>query len=196
MALTNKPFQEWMPAIALSGGWQEEETGKVNNTTFDPGGMGNPVSGYLDQDWNPVQLEINRRVQKMMAGNRLLGWQTAFQMAMAADPSLAGKNWDAINVELIRRTKQMMAGNNALNYGRALEAVLRDDPTFCLNYRAAKMSQLGTGVDLSTNDVDAEIMPLVKDKIAASDGKMAFMDGWRAVLSERPDLGRRRKAAM
>jgi hypothetical protein len=162
----------------------------VSNSNF------NPVSGYLNQDWNPVQLEINGRVQRMMAGDRRLDWAAAFQAVMAADPSLAGKNWDAINVEISRRVKAQMAANNALDYGRALQAVLLGDPNLARDYRAAKFTQLGAPCLSAVNQVDAEIAPMVKEKIVMNEGGIDYRTAFNLVLRERPDLARRRMDAL
>jgi hypothetical protein len=172
---------------------RERERENVNTSMF------TPVSGYLDQDWNPVQLEINRRIKARMAEDRQLNWQVAFQRVMASDPSLAGKNWDAFQVELSRRVKELIAKNNALDYRAAMQAVMNDDSNFSHDYGTARVMALpspgvveGPGVNRSA-DVNAEMLPLVKDKIAASDGRTSYGEALRLVLSERPDLARRYK---
>jgi hypothetical protein len=158
---------------------RERERENVNTSMF------TPVSGYLDQDW--------------MAEDRQLNWQVAFQRVMASDPSLAGKNWDAFQVELSRRVKELIAKNNALDYRAAMQAVMNDDSNFSHDYGTARVMALpspgvveGPGVNQSA-DVNAEMLPLVKDKIAASDGRTSYGEALRLVLSERPDLARRYK---
>jgi hypothetical protein len=211
-ALTNRPFLEGLPAIAMSDAeWakeqeQQREASRVSSPNF------NPVPSYLRQPWSAVQNEIEGRVEDMLRGNKLLDWNQAWTAVTTADPGLADQVWDAVNVELNRRIRELQASNNydpntgapsprptgrPLGYGSALDAVMRADAGFARYYRAAKEAQIGGGAELSsTGQVDAEIAPLVKEKIAASEGKMGYRDAWRAVLSERPDLALRRSAAM
>jgi len=182
---------EWATEIARGKGQRVENGAR---------GVFNPVSGYSDQDWNPVQLEINSRVRTRMLENKQLNWQAALQMVMNADPSLAVRSWDAINVELSRRVKAMLAQSGSQDYGAALRAVMNDDPNFARDYLAAKGAYLArTSARAPASEesaVDSELLPLVKEKIAASEGKTSYGEALRLVLSERPDLARRRKATM
>ena len=158
VALTNKPFQEWLPAIALSDGWQEE-------------GIDRPALA-------------NQKASKVS--------DTVFNPA---------SSWDAFSVELNRRIKWMLKEDSSKDYRTALTAVMLDDRSFARNYLAAKIRNLGSpGVEMPHADqragVDAEMLPLVREKIAASDGGMDYGAALRLVLTERPDLARRRMDTM
>lgn len=207
-ALTNRPFLEGLPAIAMSdAGWKrEQETTNVSSPNF------TPVPSYLVQDWNPVQREINGRVAALLTANKLLNWNAAYSDVMAGDPSLVSKAWDAVNVELSRRVRQMQDQNNydpmtggmsakpagrPLGYEQALNAVMGNDGDFARYYGNLKTAWLGRKFNPDpVNQVDAELLPLVQEKIAASDGRMGYRDAFMAALSDRPDLARRRNAAM
>jgi phage I-like protein len=182
------------PQLAQSTRGMGGNEGNVNNMNF------GTVSGYLDQDWNPIQLEINRRIQQKMATDKRLSWNEAYQLVMDADPKLAIGIWDALQVEMNRRVKQMMAGNSALDYGRAQEAVWRADPALYRDYQAAMKGNPNPGVrpvnEQLQQQVDTEIEPLVQAKIGLSEGGMDYGQAWIAVLNERPDLRRRRMATM
>jgi hypothetical protein len=205
-ALTNRPFLEGLPAIAMSdAGWRREVT-NVSLPNF------NPVPSHLQQDWSQAQREINGRVGQMLTANRLLNWNEAYQAVMVADPGLAPRAWDEVNVELNRRVKQIQDQNNydpstgaisakpagrPLDYRRALTAVMNNDAGFARYYADAKAAWLGRQSQPdAVNQVDAEIAPLVREKLAASDGRMGYRDAFMSALSERPDLARRRNAAM
>jgi hypothetical protein len=161
---------------------------------------GNRTMGYSDQDWDGVQLEIARRVQRLMAANLQLGYGDATEAVFQADPSLAQADWDAIQVELTRRVKETMAGNNQLDYNRALQAVMAGDPNICRRYYAAKNRLLSApGVQprgSQGDEVALEIQPLVQAKVAASERGGDAGSALKAVLYERPDLARRLRNSM
>lgn len=201
-------FIEGLPAIAMSdAGWKrEQEATNVSSPNF------TPVPSHLVQDWSPVQREINGRVAALLTANKLLNWNAAYSDVMAGDPRLVSKAWDAVNVELSRRVRQMQDQNNydpmtggmsakpagrPLDYQQALNAVMGTDGGFARYYRDLKTAWLGKKSNPDpVNQVDAELLPLVQEKIAASDGRMGYRDAFMAALSDRPDLAQRRKAAV
>jgi hypothetical protein len=75
-----------------------------------------------------------------------------------------------------------------------------DDRDLFQRYREARYRELSTpGVkrpDGRLGAVDAELLPLVREKVAASEGRMEYGAALSMVLSERPDLARRRMDAM
>src|ERR1035441_3938689 len=87
-ALTNTPVLQGMPALVLSAAGSVAGTGRE---------VGRVKSDYND-GWNTAQVEIDRRTRQMMAGNPLLGYQTAFTQVMRDDPKLATQRWDAIQL--------------------------------------------------------------------------------------------------
>jgi hypothetical protein len=183
IALTNRPFLDALPALALSEIRGMEE--------------GKQVAVNYDDDSNLVQIEIDRRIREMMAANRPMGYQAAFQAVMVADPKLADARWNAVQEQICGRVKELMASNKQLNYAAALDGVLREWPNLAREYRDARIGALSpvTSFRLPDDQLGVEIQTLVKGKLAASEGKgygMALSE----VLCERPDLARRYKDTM
>jgi hypothetical protein len=186
-------------------GRETGETQQMSSPNF------NPVPSYLHQEWSPVQNEIEERIRQMMKAYKLMDWNDCYHVVMAADPSLAGKVWDAARVELDRRVKELQGQHDyspatggltrpgagrPLGYDQALTVVMNNDSGFARYYQAARTAQFGAPQLTTANQVEAEIIPLVKAKIAASDVNTSFGEALRLVLSERPDLARRHKDAL
>lgn len=190
-ALTNQPVLQGMPALVLSDRGAVTRPGEERNMNDFS------TSGYSDQG-SPIELEITRRIQQMMAANKQLDWAAAENEVYRLDPSLAGKMWDAISVEINQRVKALMASNSSLTYARALQGVTIADSGLNRRWQAARIRYLGSGdggfsrpVDPSKGEVDLEIQSLVNAKLSASEGRMDHVAAFKAVLSEQPDLARR-----
>jgi hypothetical protein len=158
------------------------------------------VGGYLDQDWNPVALEINRRVRDKLDTYKVLDWGMAYAEVMEEDPTLARKYNDAIQVEVNRRTKEMMKTHPNLDYASAMTAVFRDDTLLYREYEKMNAVMAGNpGVNTSRiralQRAESEIGRIADQKVAASEGRMTRNEAWRIVLTDRPDLARRFKEA-
>lgn len=81
-----------------------------------------------------------------------------------------------------------------LGYSEALRAVMMDDR----DLHRPRLATMGGTADARplAAQVDSEIDSLVKAKVAASEGRMGYAGAYKWVLAERPDLARRRAAAM
>ncbi|MDR3700600.1 MAG: phage protease [Candidatus Sulfopaludibacter sp.] len=163
-----------------------------------------PPSGYLNQDWNPMQLEVNSRVVALRNANPLLGWQDAETTVFQNDPGLAQKILDVINVEISRRVKLWQEGEvsgRKLDYVAAFNTVMNDDPTLARQRQAVSrvvaITKHSAPVDdTALMDVDSEINSAVREKIALSEGRMGYGDAYAYVLNNRPDLKRRKQGAL
>ena len=106
----------------------------------------------------------------------------------------------AIAVEISRLTKQKMAANEKLNYATAMRDVFIENRDLHRRYVAARALHLGRPgtrpISSQPAGVDLEIDSAVKDKIAASEGRMGYGAALSAVMCERPDLKRRRLDGM
>ena len=100
---------------------------------------------------------------------------------------------DGVQVEIAARVKQTMAAKQ-LGYSEALRAVMMDDRDLHRRWLAT-MGGTADARPLAAQ-VDSEIDSLVKAKVAASEGRMGYAGAYKWVLAERPDLARRRAAAM
>ncbi|HEY9141660.1 MAG TPA: phage protease [Bryobacteraceae bacterium] len=111
---------------------------------------------------------------------------------------VSSNDWDVVQVEISRRVKLTMAAHS-LDYAAALQRLMLDDRDLWRRYQEAKNAFSSPGVR-PVNDqlgkVDSEILPLVREKLAASEGRMDYGEALKAVLAESPDLARRRKDAM
>ena len=103
-----------------------------------------------------------------------------------------GNDADAVQVEINGRVKHTMAAKQ-VGYSDALRLVMMDDRDIHRRWLAT----MGGGADCRPQaaQVDSEIDPLVKAKIAASEGRMDYACAYKWVLAERPDLARRAAAA-
>ena len=150
----------------------------------------------VDNEWNEVQVEIDRRTRQMMATDRRLGYGDAFMAVMAADPALAARRWAGVQLQITDRVKQLMAANSQLTYASALTGVLVQNSKLATEYRLARMGSPPTGVEPTGDPVGVEISALVTEKLAASESQLNYGDALRLVLSNRPDLARRYKETM
>ena len=103
-------------------------------------------------------------------------------------------------MEISRLTKQKMAANEKLDYATAMRDMFIENRDLYRRYEAARRCALSSPgkrpVNSQPGGVDLEIDSAVKDKIAASEGRMGYGAALSAVLCERPDLKRRRLDGM
>jgi hypothetical protein len=192
-ALTNQPVLQGMPPLVLSARGTGEASGSEGQTMNNDKTM-----GYVDQDWDPAELEIAARTQRLMAANKQLSWAAAEDAVMRADPGLVQASWNAIQTELTRRV--LMAEHGQLNYAQALQAVMIDDQNLCRRYYAVKARVLATPdirpLGNQDDEIGLEIRDLVQQNIAASEGRLDYASATKAVLAQRPDIALRLKNSM
>jgi len=108
-------------------------------------------------------------------------------------------DWDGVQVEISQRVKQVMAARG-LSHAAAFQRLMLDDRDLWQRYQEARFSRISTPGVRRPDDrlaaADSEILPLVREKMAASEGKMAYRAALNLVLTERPDLARRRMDAI
>lgn len=199
-ALTNTPVLQGMPALILSERqWTEGGRITMSDQAFQGvPGLFPPPSGYADQDWNPVALEIDRRAKALVENSqrtaRPLSYQEAVELVYQADNTLAQRNFDAIQVEIARRVKDVQARypRFASDYGGALSTVLSQDGLLRKNYRAAQIRVMANGRGAFTvQPADSEVASRAKELLAASEGKMDFAGAMNQVLRTDPELAAR-----
>jgi hypothetical protein len=109
-------------------------------------------------------------------------------------------DWEDVQVEVCQRVKLVMAARN-LDYSAALQRLMSDDRDLSERYREAKNRDLGTPSVWPINerlgaDAGARVAELVKQKIAASEGKTSGQEALRLVLAENAGLAREYSAEM
>lgn len=107
---------------------------------------------------------------------------------------VSDNEWNTVNAEVDGRVKQVMAAKG-LEYGPAFKTLMAGDRDLWRRYNATKARCL-SNTDGRREDqaarVHSELLPLVQERIAASEG-MDYGQALKAVLGDRPDLARRYK---
>jgi hypothetical protein len=193
IALTNRPFLDAMPAIALSeAGWERSDGGQTSLGTGllvspdESGGNRNVSSKYAQ-----LKDGIDLRVRQLMAQDTSLGYQAAFASVAQNESKLMAAFRDAIGLEIANRTKQFIANHPNSDYSAALTAVVHNDPIL---YRDWDYSLRGFPLGPQNDDrawAEEEIIRLTQEKISASDHEISYGDAWATVCRQHRDLARK-----
>jgi phage I-like protein len=221
-ALTNQPVLQGMPALVLSDrGWVagagEASTEGPLKTAVEQAladlesvlaEFFGEVEKRTDQgeDFQTAVMTISReRPDLTNTENHLrsklkgLGYAADSIDALRKEKTVSSEQ-DAIAVEISRLTKQKMAANEKLDYATAMRDMFIENRDLHRRYEAARRGALSSPGTRPVNSqlagVNLEIDSAVKDKIAASEGRMGYGAALSAVLCERPDLKRRRLDGM
>jgi phage I-like protein len=202
IALTNRPFLDAMPAVALSDGWQERKEKRVEKIT-------------------QIALTDDRHVRVTFEGG-----ETAVSTEAIATPKVIGLSdvkrddkgrldfttlglSDApIAPEVFRAMETEAVLDEAVKAGKILPPQREAYAKMPLSDLRGLVASMKPQVDLSTRGtgategqtadgaVQVALSTKIKARIAASDGKMEYPEALRLVLAENPDLERAYKAEM
>jgi hypothetical protein len=220
-ALTNTPVLQGMPALILSDrGWVAGAGGASTEAPFKTAieqtladlesvlveffaevekrtdqGEGYQTAVMTISRERPDLTDTENHLRSKLKG---LGYAADSIDALKKEKAVSSEQ-DSIAVEISRLTKQKMAANEKLDYATAMRDMFIENRDLHRRYEAARrgaLSSPGTRPVNSQLAVDLEIDSAVKNKIAASEGRMEYGAALRAVMCERPDLKRRRLDGM
>jgi hypothetical protein len=96
----------------------------------------------------------------------------------------------AAQAELCERVKRLMVSDSTLNYRDALSMAMRREPELAKRCSVSGPQNLRP-LDHQSGDLASQLHALVKEKVAASEGKTSYSAAFGWVLAENPGLAKR-----
>jgi len=215
-ALTNQPVLQGMPALVLSeAGWNDRGDAEKEQTTVKVSKLiltdrvAGTVRAVLDDG-----TEVTLKLEGLEASPKVLRLADLKRDAKSQEYDFAGLEADEsvlVAGEVFRAQQAQMALSEAVKTGKILPAQRAMYEKMALSDLKSFRELLGTmkpQVDLTTRGTGAtegepegdqaalELQKAVREKIAASEGKVAYPDALRLVLREQPKLAAAYKATM